>query len=83
MVHLSKFLFLGMAAIVVAHPGHEDVGSNVALKRSFLRHSRNSLSKCAEKAEFRALQTRAAARRREIASKQSKRSADASEWLLK
>ncbi|PYH86727.1 aromatic compound dioxygenase [Aspergillus uvarum CBS 121591] len=76
MVSFSKLVVLGMAAVAVAHPGHEDIGSNVALKRSFLRHSRNSLSKCAEKAEFRALQARAAARRRDIASKKAKRSAD-------
>ncbi|PYI35290.1 aromatic compound dioxygenase [Aspergillus indologenus CBS 114.80] len=74
MVSFSKLVVLGMAALAVAHPGHEDIGSNVALKRSFLRHSRNSLSKCAEKAEFRALQARAATRRRDIASKKAKRS---------
>jgi hypothetical protein len=75
MVTFSKLLVLGMSAVAVAHPGHDDTGTNIALKRSFLKHSRTSLSKCAEKAEFRSLQARAAARRRDLAYKHSKKSA--------
>ncbi|CEJ62548.1 hypothetical protein PMG11_11045 [Penicillium brasilianum] len=76
MVSFSKLFVLGITAFAVAHPGHEDVGSNIALKRSFFKNARNSLSKCAEKAEFRALQARATARRRDLAYEHSKRSAD-------
>ncbi|KAJ6051784.1 uncharacterized protein N7446_006420 [Penicillium canescens] len=79
MVFFSKVVLLGLAAIAVAHPGHED-HSSPALKRSFLHHSRRSLAACAEKTEFRALQARAASRRRDIARKHAKRSTD-SEFL--
>jgi predicted nuclease with RNAse H fold len=78
MVFFSKAVLLGLAAIAVAHPGHEEHSSS-ALKRSFLHHSRRSLAACAEKIEFRALQARAASRRRDIARKHAKRSTDSGE----
>jgi hypothetical protein len=78
MVFFSKVVLLGLAAIAVAHPGHEEI-SSPALKRSFLHHSRRSLAACADKIEFRALQARAASRRRALASKHAKRSVDSGE----
>jgi hypothetical protein len=78
MVFISKFAILGLAALAIAHPGHEE-HSSPALKRSFLHHSRRSLAACADKLEFRALQARAASRRRDIAKKHAKRNTDSGE----
>jgi hypothetical protein len=73
MFHFSIFILLGLAAIAAAHPGYEENQVNANLKRNFLRNSRVSLSKCAEQAEFRTLQARAASRRRGIASRLTKK----------
>lgn len=62
----TKATILALAAVAVAHPGHEEEERRHAIKsREVKANTRRALSDCASKLEARGLNARAIERRRE------------------
>lgn len=66
-MHFSSLLSAGLlAAVAVAHPGH-DHHAEMAERRAMLQHSRRDLSHCAEKLKARGIEARNVQRRAQMA----------------